>query len=117
MSEKDLQSVSATTGQFPVLKAPAPVTGGREAPDTGKELPVRTVSQPDLEALAERLNVASQTVGRDLRFEVNLESRRAVIQVLDRETGEIIRQIPPEKAKVYLADGGDIALRLFEANV
>ncbi|HPQ69756.1 MAG TPA: flagellar protein FlaG [bacterium] len=32
-----------------------------------------------------------------LQFEVSSESRRVVIKVLDRESGEIIRQIPPEE--------------------
>lgn len=117
MSDKDLQSISATTGQFPALTSQPAVPGGKEKPDTGKQMPVAEVRKPDLAVLAEQLNLASQSVGRDLRFEVNLDSRRAVIQVLDRETGEIIRQIPPEKAKVYLAEGGSLALRLLDASV
>ena len=35
---------------------------------------------------------------KDLRFKVDMNSGRSVIQVLDRDTGEIIREIPPEKA-------------------
>jgi uncharacterized FlaG/YvyC family protein len=116
MSDKDFQSISATTGQFPALTSLPMTEGGKDTPGTGKQMPVAAVRQLDLDALAEQLNLASQTVGRDLRFEVNLDSRRAVIQVLDRETGEIIRQIPPEKAKVYLAESGDLALRLIDAN-
>lgn len=116
MSEKELQSISATTGQFPAFKAPARTAGGSGSPDTGKQVPDITFAQADLEALAEKMNIASQNVGRDLRFKVNLDSRRAVIEVLDRETGEVIRQIPPEDASVYLAEGGDVALRLIDAS-
>ena len=59
----------------------------------------------------------SQSIGRDLRFEVDIHSGKSVIQVLDRETGEIIRQIPPENAKTYVSDNGDVALRLFDRRV
>jgi len=35
----------------------------------------------------------------------------------DSETGEIIRQIPPENAKTYVSDMGDVALRLYDKQV
>ena len=116
MSEKELQSISATTGQFPALSLAARAAGGNATPDSGKQLPVSGLSKGDLGALVGKLNAASQSVGRELRFEVNLGSRRAVIQVLDSETGELIREIPPEKARLYLDDGGDFALRLIDAS-
>ena len=117
MSDKDLRTVSAATGQFPVLTASAKKADGSNQPADGKIVPVVEAPKPDLKKLAEKLNAASRSIGRDLRFEVDLNSGRSVIQVLDSETGEIIRQIPPEKAEVYLADGGKLALRLFDANV
>lgn len=117
MSTNDVKSVSATTGQYPVLKAAAIPQAGKEPPEDGKSVPEVRASKPDLEKLAEKLNVASLSVGRDLRFEVDLNSRRAVIQVLDSETGEIIRQIPPEKADVYLSEAGAVSLRLLDASV
>ena len=70
-----------------------------------------------MEKLARKLNLATQSIGRDLRFQVDLEKGRSVIQVLDRETGEIIRQIPPENAKTYVSNFGDVALRLYDAVV
>ena len=73
-------------------------------------LPVPEQSSTDVEELASALNVANQSIGRDLRFEVDMESGRSVIQVLDRETGEVIRQIPPEKADLYSAGNGALQL-------
>jgi flagellar protein FlaG len=73
-------------------------------------------AKPDLENLTAELNLASETIGRDLRFQVDMESGRSVIQVLDRETGEIIRQIPPEKAEVTLTSNGFVELRLYDEN-
>jgi len=117
MSNQDVRTISAATGSYPALQLPADAEdkGGKAPAMVGKEVPVR--EQPDMEKLAQKLNLAAQTIGRDLRFQVDLENGRSVIQVLDRETGEIIRQIPPENAKTYVSDFGDVALRLYDAVV
>ncbi len=55
---------------------------------------------PSAQALNEtvsRLNEAVQVVKRDLQFRVDDESGRTIITVLDSETEEVIRQIPPEQ--------------------
>lgn len=54
----------------------------------------------DAEKLAELADDTSnrfQALGRELQFEVAEMSGRTVITVLDRESGDIIRSIPPEK--------------------
>ena len=120
MSIEDLKSVSSVTGTFRQLPAQAAgglATRGNEQTTSGKNVPVAEKPSPDVEELAKKLNVASQSIGRDLRFEVNLDSGRSVIQVLDRETGEVIRQIPPEKASLYQASDGAMALRLYDEQV
>lgn len=120
MSEQDLRPVSANTGQFAVL---TPARGnaqpaGNTRSDSGKNVPeIRATNIESLESLARKLNIASRSIGRDLRFQVNMDSGQSVIQVLDRETGEIIRQIPPENAKSYLSDRGDVVLRLYDNRV
>lgn len=114
MSEPDLKSISNATGTYPALQPKAVVIQppGKAAPDTGKGTPVPAAEKPDLAAIAAKLNVQSQSIGRDLRFKVNMSSGNSVIQVLDRETGEIIREIPPEKAKISLSVNGDMQLQL-----
>ena len=117
MSNQDVKQISNVTGTFPALqyKADKVSPGGKVAPEAGKEEPVEAREQPDLEALAAKLNVASRTIGRDLRFKVNMNSGQSVIQVLDRDTGEIIREIPPEKARLSLSSSGEMQLRLYDA--
>jgi len=89
-------------------------SGAVQAAAGGSEMPA--AAKTDLESLTAKLNLASETIGRDLRFEVDMDSGRAVIQVLDRETGEIIRQIPPEKADVTLTRNGFVELKLYDGN-
>ena len=114
MSDQELKPASSATGTFAtitprVVEAP----GGKSAPVPGKEAPVKTLNTSDLEALAAKLNIQSQSIGRDLRFKVDMASGQSIIQVLDRETGEIIREIPPEKAEISLSVSGEMQLRLY----
>lgn len=121
MAEQDIRMVTPTTGTFPVVRpqiqAQALVQTGKTEPEAGKNVPVAETPKADLEELARALNVASQSIGRDLRFEVDMESGQAVIQVLDRETGEVIRQIPPEKAQLSITRNGLMQLRLHNDRV
>ena len=119
MVEQDLKPVNSTTGTFVALRPQAQndLQTGKTTPETGNILPVPERSSADMEELATELNVASQSIGRDLRFEVDMDSGRSVIQVLDRETGEVIRQIPPEEANLYSARNGAVQLRLLDALV
>lgn len=101
---------AATTGTYPTL------TAGNPRSDAGKDLPtVAAVEPPDIESLVKELNTVSRNIGRDLRFEVDLEKGQAVLQVFDSETGELIRQIPPDKAKIAMHANGTVSMRLFDA--
>lgn len=88
---------------------------GKDAADGGQSLPPAT-EQPalDLEQIAESLNAAPAAIGRELRFEVDVYSGKSVIHVLDPETGELIRQIPPEKVSVFVRSEGSLGLRLLD---
>ncbi len=101
----------AATGTYPVLP------DGKAAPADGKDLPKVEFEKPDIDRLVQELNTVSRSIGRDLRFQVDLDKGYAVIQVLDSETGEIIRQIPQDKAEVSLSDSGTLEIRLFDERV
>ncbi|PIE43422.1 MAG: flagellar biosynthesis protein FlaG [Gammaproteobacteria bacterium] len=61
------------------------------------------VKEPDrqrehLEQAVTRLNDYIQSVQRDLHFNIDDESGRMVVKVVDRNTDEVVRQIPDEVA-------------------
>jgi flagellar protein FlaG len=56
------------------------------------------INADDLNEAVEELNEHVQTVQRKLQFSIDEESGRTVIKVLDPESKEVIRQIPPEEA-------------------
>ena len=46
----------------------------------------------------ERLNTKALTSSHTLRFSIDEKLGKAIISVVDRDTDEVIRQIPPETA-------------------
>lgn len=91
----------ARTPEPPVRK-PAPVampgeSAGKAAPATGRDLPPPEppVSATDVERAVRRLTELMSETQRSLRFQVDEISGRTVITVLDAETQEVVRQIPP----------------------
>ncbi len=53
-------------------------------------------SQAQLKEAVSRLNDYIQSVQRDLQFELDDISGRTVVRVLDRQTQDVVRQIPDE---------------------
>jgi len=71
-----------------------------------------------LDSAVTRLNDFVQNVQRDLQFEVDRDAGQTIVKVVDRETDEVIRQIPDEVA-MRLAENlqQDEPLTLFNIKV
>lgn len=81
---------------------PRAVLQGREIAADGGLLPPSSVQDQANEAAkveqaVSQVNEFVQNLNRDLQFTVDEDSGRTVIKVLDAETKEVIRQIPPEE--------------------
>lgn len=76
----------------------------RSQPDSIKE-----IERKELAEVLEELNQAIPLRARQLEFSLNEEANRTVISVLDKESGDVIRQIPNEEAL-------ELAARLRELN-
>ena len=118
------ESVSRTAVSFDTARSSTPGAvprpSGKVVPDAGKISPARAASIPKLnfDKVVQQLNLASASIGRTLRFKVDVVSGHSVIQVLDRDTGELIRQIPPEKAVVTLtAKNAALGIQLLDDRV
>ena len=68
---------------------------GKELPPLGQQ---RDDQQQRLQNAVSELNDFVQNIRRNLEFTIDDESGRIVIKVIDSESKEIIRQIPPEEA-------------------
>lgn len=57
-----------------------------------------SVSCEELEAAVSEMNEFIRTADRDISFNLDDDSGRVVVNVTDRETGKMIRQIPSDEA-------------------
>lgn len=51
-----------------------------------------------VEQAVRQLNDYLQSVQRNLQFSVDKDTKQVVVRVIDAESGEVVRQIPPESA-------------------
>lgn len=70
---------------------------GRRAETSQRPAKAEKLSKEEITALVEELNKAMQMVGTTLAFYVDEHTKKTVVKVLDAQTHEVIRQIPPEQ--------------------
>lgn len=51
----------------------------------------------DLEDAVKKVNITAETFNISLRFRIHEESERIMVQVINLENNEVIKEIPPEK--------------------
>jgi len=79
---------------------------------------VQKVDQESVESAVTKLNDYVQTVQRNLQFNLDEDSGKTVITVVDRNTSAVIRQIPDDVALKLAQDlQQDEPLSLFNAKV
>jgi|SRR5690554_4010885 len=69
-------------------------------PSVQKEIEVQA---KDIAAMVDELNEAIPLRARQLQFAIDEDANRTVISVLDKESGETIRQIPSKEALELIA--------------
>ena len=91
------QVVGVAPARSSVVNLPANQTGSASRSNSGDDQVRR--SEPNREAVSQavqNLNDRVQNVQRNLEFTIDELSGNTVISVIDSETEEVIRQIPPE---------------------
>ncbi len=86
-----IRSRSAATG--PAARKPAERTAALEKNEGAVAAPV---GQAQTETAVREINETLRILATSLRFEVDQESHRTLVKVVDRDTGEVLRQIPSE---------------------
>jgi flagellar protein FlaG len=54
------------------------------------------IDEKELDKILEKLNLDSNFNKNSIRFEKNYDYDRIVVQVINKDTGELIKQLPPE---------------------
>jgi len=102
-------TVTDTAPIIPASSVPVPTVIEQEqkvrqdAAVAGKQIPISVDAEPEaandeqvLQAVHDMREYA-QSIDRDLKFNVDDDSGRLIITVIDPETDKIVRQIPPEE--------------------
>lgn len=74
----------------------------QSAPPPQEDPPRSQLNKQDLTQVMDRLNELVQSIRRELNFSVDEDSGHTVIKVIDSETQEVLRQIPPEDVLTLL---------------
>lgn len=91
-------------GISPSAQAPVTNQSDSQQPTRAERLQQNSEDQREqLDSAVFRLNDFVQTVQRDLHFDVDDNTGKSVVRVVDQQTNEVIRQIPDELA-LKLAD-------------
>ena len=97
-----LPAVSATTvGTTAARAAPSPGTGGSVEATIPQPPPQVTaqqsISNAALKEAAQQVNTYLKSNSSSLQFEVDGETDKVVVRIVDSDTKELIRQIPSEE--------------------
>lgn len=79
-----------------VAQRPAVAASAAPAPPAPPETPPPTAEQ--LQQAVKNINTVLQARSQDLEFSVDTESERLIVTVTDKDTREVIRQMPSKEA-------------------
>jgi flagellar protein FlaG len=96
-SSVNTTQVATGSSSAPAQGAPVNASATEQAIAAENEKKAQRQEDQSVEQTVEQINDYFQSMGRDLNFKVDDESGRTIITVLDSETKEVIRQIPPEE--------------------
>jgi flagellar protein FlaG len=92
------------------------VEARKDVAGAGGSLPLEDLTKAEnVEEAVSQVNEYVQNLSRDLQFTIDQDSGRTIIKVLDSETHEVIRQIPPEELLQIanqLTEGGGLLLKV-----
>ena len=121
-----------TTGNMPATTGPpegGPVAPQRMAPEATATQTIRAVpgvqdAQPirqakpgveEVRAAAKNISAALEAIPSDLQFEVDNDAGEVIVKMINRQTKEVIRQIPSEAALELAKSLNSLAGRLISA--
>lgn len=113
-----IQSVAAVVDNF------SRVSAASEKPESGSEdllnrngqeqsydegVPIQEVSKEKVENAIRDINAKIRPTHTECQFSYHEATKRISIKVLDQESGEVIREIPPEKTLDMIAKSLELA--------
>ncbi|PCJ40842.1 MAG: hypothetical protein COA71_09570 [SAR86 cluster bacterium] len=96
VSAKRELSVSQIKATNDNEKRQSVAVGGKPLPGSGSSSSLAETKKQELNQAVKEVSGYVQNITRELNFTIDEELDRFVVTVIDRETGEVVRQIPSE---------------------
>lgn len=100
-----------------VLSRGTPAHSVEDAGKTPRGVEPKTVTRQDLETALETLARGTDIFNKRIQFRIHEETDRLMVQVVDRSTQEVIREIPPQRVLDLLASIQEFLGFLFDERV
>lgn len=110
MPNDQISSIGQAVVREAPVSRPAPAAAEASAPAEGKPAAPPAAQGADpavLKKATEQINEFIKSSSRNLQFSVDKGTGRIIVKVVDQESGEIIRQIPPEETLAIAKDLGN----------
>lgn len=111
----------ARTGQVDRNRSPGKDKAPQKAPDISGQTIEREATQrtgTELSVVVRDINtLVYQVAATKVSFDVDEETGRSVVRVVNKETGEIIRQVPPEELLTLVARMRQLSGLIFNKEV
>lgn len=119
MGLKPVGSVSASPGPAPRgrVEPEARVQPKRTGPEARPAEGTPADQERQVSQAAERLNKLADAFATSLRFSVHQDTNTIVVRVVETQTGQVIREIPPEQVLDAVARLQEYLGVLFDARI
>lgn len=113
-----VQQVAAATDNYSKVTRSAGAENGNDRgngnPNSKEQMlnegvPIQEVSKEKIESALRDINTKIRPTHTECQFSYHEETKRIAIKVLDQDTGEVIREIPPEKTLDMIAKSLELA--------
>ncbi len=88
-----------------------------EQQKTQQQQSEKPISNEELESVVTEMNTVAQDLQRDLLFSVDEKSGGTFVKVIDKETEEVVREIPSKEVREIKARLEEVAGLIFKESV
>ena len=114
-NDLETQKVIARSQVDPLTKL-APVDSTSQSEPPAKQEESVKISLEELDSVVTDMNSVAQNLQRDLLFSVDEKSGGTFVQVIDKETEEIVREIPSKEIREIKARLEEVSGMIFMDN-
>ena len=116
-----LKSITSDQGNQKVEVTPQPSAVQQlNSVDEGRQsgqISEKPISSDELESVVTEMNSVAQDLQRDLQFSVDEKSGGTFVKVIDKETEEVVREIPSKEVREIKARLEEVAGLIFRESV